>query len=619
MYIKRVRKRNPGGSKDYEYLHLVESVRTEQGPRQRLVLNLGALPLQPEDYKALANSIEGMLLGQKSLLSPDPTLERHARNAVQKLLARDAQSEAQTPRRNMPAPQYQCVDIASMQATEPRSLGAEYVGHTLWQELGFHSALLEAGCAREWLPLLEALVVGRLVAPASERQSWAWMQSRSAIFELTGRPVRASLSALYRATDILLSYKDALEKHLSARERDLFSLPERLCLFDLTNTYFEGQAKGNPKAKRGHSKEKRSDAPLLTLALIIDEQGFAKYSRLYPGNQYEAKTLAQMIEALIKARPDLARDRTVIIDAGIGTEANIKTLKDMGFHYICVGRTLAAVLPEQTEDLVLIGEDAQKAVKIEVKRFKKDHEVDLLCRSSARVAKDRAIRTRQEQLFLDRLTYVRAGLGKKGHTKRYTKVLESIGRLREKYPRASKAFEVDVVPLSEPAKKHSVLAKDIVWKRRDAYENQEKLDGCYLLRTDREDLSDAEIWETYVMLTRIETAFRALKSSLGLRPNFHQKEDRADAHLFISVLAYHLLTAIEHRLRRHRDHRSWATLRRLLLTHQRLTIEYREKTNHGHQYHHLRVCSQAEPEHKLIYERLGIDPVPLPRKRYVGK
>lgn len=160
----------------------------------------------------------------------------------------------------MPAPQYQCVDVASMQATEPRSLGAEYVGHTLWQELGFHSALLEAGCARDWLPLLEALVVGRLVAPASERQSWAWMQSRSAIFELTGRPVRASLSALYRATDVLFSYKETLEKHLSARERDLFSLPERLCLFDLTNTYFEGQAKGNPKAKRGHS---RRSAPML--------------------------------------------------------------------------------------------------------------------------------------------------------------------------------------------------------------------------------------------------------------------------------------------------------------------------------------------------------------------
>jgi transposase len=326
-----------------------------------------------------------------------------------------------------------------------------------------------------------------------------------------------------------------------------------------------------------------------------------------------------MIEALIKARPELARDRTVIIDAGLATEQSIQALKDQRFHYICVSRTLAEVVPEDTDDLQLIRENTEKTVKVEVKRFKKDQEVHLLCRSSGRKEKDRAIRTRQEQLFIERLTYFRDGLSKKGHTKRYAKVLEIIGRLREKYPRASKTFEVEVIPAAESSKAMARSAQDIVWKKRDAYEHQDKLDGCYLLRTDRENLSDAEIWETYVMLTRIESAFRALKSSLGLHPNFHQKEDRADAHLFISVLAYHLLTAIEQRLRRHGDHRSWASVRAILSTHQRLTIEYREKTSDGHQQHHLRVCSQPEAEHKLIYERLGLDPEPLPRKRYVGK
>jgi hypothetical protein len=210
-------------------------------------------------------------------------------------------------------------------------------------------------------------------------------------------------------------------------------------------------------------------------------------------------------------------------------------------------------------------------------------------------------------------------LKKKGHTKRYAKVLEIVGRLREKYPRASKAFAVEVIPAAESFKDQATLAKDIVWKQRDAYEHHDKLDGGYLLRTDREDLIDAEIGETYGMLTRIETAFRALQSSLGLRPNCHQQEERAAAQLFISVLAYHRLTAVEHRLRSRGDHRSWASLREVLSTHQRLTIEYREKTGDRHQQHHLRVCSQPEAEHKLIYERLGLDPEPLPRTRYVGK
>jgi transposase len=619
MYLKKVRKRNPGGQRQYEYLHLVENVRTEQGPRQRLVLNLGTLPIEADQYKELANTIEGMLTGQAELFSSDPTIEKQARKAVRRLLERRAHREEKANRRTPRAPEYQTVDMHSLEAPEPRSIGSEYVGHCLWQARGVNRTLLEAGCAREWLPLSEALVIGRLVEPGSERQSWEWMESRSAIFELTGRPSRASLSALYRASDVLFSYQEEIERHLSRRERDLFSLTERMCFFDLTNTYFEGEGKINPKAKRGHSKEKRSDCPLLTLALIVDEQGFPKYSHLYPGNQYEAQTLGDIIDALLKARPELARERTVIIDAGIATEGNIQLLKGKQFHYICVGRSLLDFSPEDTEELVLIHHDEHKALKVEVKRYEKNHEVHLLCRSTGRQEKDQAIRTRQERLFTERLQYLREGLNQKGRTKRYAKIVEMIGRLRERYPRASKLFEVEVIHDSELSKNKFATAKDIVWKKHNSSVEQSKLDGCYVLRTDREDLTDKGIWETYVMLTRIETAFRALKSSLGLRPNFHQKEDRADAHMVISVPAYHLLNAIEHRLRQYGDHRSWGTLRKTLSTHQRLTIEYQEKTQTGSQRHHVRLCSQAEVEHKIIYPRLGLHPVPLPRKRYVGK
>ena len=356
----------------------------------------------------------------------------------------------------------------------------------------------------------------------------------------------------------------------------------------------------------------------MTLALIVDEQGFPKYSHLYPGNQYEAYTLGDMIAAWVKARPDLVKDRTVIIDTGIATEEQIQLLKDRQFHYICVGRSLLDFLPEDTEDLAVIHHNEQKALKAEVNRYEKDHEVHLLCRSTGRQEKDQAIRTRQERLFLERLHYFREGLSKRGHTKRSSKVVEMLGRLREKYPRASKVFEVEVIPAADLSKNQSATARDIVWKKRHSYAEQSKLDGCYVLRTDREDLTDKAIWDTDVMLTRIETAFRALKSSLGLRPNFHQKEERADAHMFISVLAYHILNAIEHRLRQYGDHRSWDTLRKLLSTHQRLTIEYQKKTQTGCQRHHLRLCSQAEVEHKIIYQRLGLHPVPLPRKRYVA-
>jgi transposase len=603
MYIKRVRKSNPNSKKAYEYLHLVDNVRTENGPRQRLILNLGTLKLEPEQYKELANCIEAMLTGQQQLFSTNRHIEKLARDAADKIRSKQAADQ-----RIEAEPTYQSLDVASMQASQLRSLGPEYLCQCIWNELKINELLVSKGVSERVLPLMQALVIGRLVSPGSEVHTYNWAEQRSALYELTGAPLRASLNSLYRAGDRLFDCKDALEGHLAEREKELFDLPERICLFDLTNTYFEGQA--GAKAKRGRSKEKRSDCKLLTLALVVDEQGFAKYSRLYPGNQAECHTLAQIIESLVALRPNLAKDRTVIIDAGIATEENVGFLKASGFHYIVVERGKANFVPDDTQAMQVIRQN--ESYMLEVKRHRSDNEILLLCRSTGRQGKDQGIRSRQEKLFLERLQYYHQGLGKKGHTKRYPKVLEMIGRLREKYPRASKLYDVDVQLDQTFAKKP--IAKAILWKKRPHYDSQCKFEGCYVLRTDRTELTDQQIWETYMMLSRVESAFRSLKSSLGLRPNFHQIEVRADAHLFISVLAYHLLHTIEYKLRQSGDHRSWASIREILSTHQRLTIEYNVKEHQQIQRRHLRLCSQTEPEHRLIYQRLDLKEIALPRK-----
>ena len=611
MYIKRVRKSNPNSKKVYEYLHLVENVRTENGPRQRLILNLGAVNVAPEQYKELANCIEAMLTGQQQLFSTNRQIEKQARKAADKIQAKRATD--QNPDKTDAT--YQKVDVASMQASQVRSIGPEYVCQCIWNDLKINELLVSEGLSGHILPLLQALVIGRLVSPGSEVHTWNWTEYRSALYELTGSPLRASLNSLYRAGDRLFDCKDALESHLAEREKDLFDLPERLCLFDLTNTYFEGQAAANTKAKRGRSKEKRSDCKLLTLALVVDELGFAKYSRLYPGNQVECHTLEQIIESLVALRPNLAKDRTIIIDAGIATEDNIAFLRANEFHYIVVQRGKADFTPDETKAMHIIRQTEQ--YKLEVKRHQSENETRLLCRSTGRVGKEQGIRSRQEKLFLERLQYYHNGLGKKGHTKLYPKVVEMIGRLREKYPRASKLYDVDVVADELPGKK--VKAKAIIWKKRTHYDAQCKFEGCYVLRTNRTELTDKEIWETYVILTRVESAFRSLKSSLGLRPNFHQNEERADTHMFISVLAYHILHTIEYKLRLCGDHRSWATIRDILSTHQRLTIEYNVKEQGQVQRSHLRLCSNAEPEHRQIYQRLGLKEIPLPRKLMAAK
>ena len=612
MYIKRVRKSNKNSNKVYEYLHLVENVRTENGPRQRLILNLGAISVPEEQYKELANCIEAMLTGQHQLFSEDRKIEKLARSAADKIQEKQA---ADQNIETSDAPIYQDIDVSSMQAGQIRSVGPEYVCHSIWKDLKINELLISQGISENVSSLMQALVIGRLVSPGSEVHTWNWAEHRSALYELAGHPLKGSLNSLYRAGDILFDCKDALEAHLADREKDLFDLPERICLFDLTNSYFEGQAAANDKAQRGHSKEKRSDCKLLTLALVVDEQGFAKYSRLYPGNQAECHTLAEIIESLVALRPNLAKDRTVIIDAGIATEENVAFLKANRFHYIVVQRGKADFIPDDTRTMHIIRQTDE--YKLEVKRHQNDNEALLLCRSTGRTGKDAGIRSSQEKLFIERLQYYHDGLDKKGHTKLHHKVIEMIGRLREKYPRASKLYDVDVQIDETPGS--NAMAKAIVWTKRRLYDTECQFEGCYVLRTDRMDLTDQQIWETYVMLTRVESAFRSLKSSLGLRPNFHQNEERADAHMFISVLAYHILHTIEYKLRQSGDHRSWATIRDILSTHQRLTIEYNVKEQGQVRRNHLRLCSNVEPEHRHIYQRLNLKEIPLPRKIMTAK
>ena len=610
MYIKRVRKRNKGSDKVFEYLHLVESIRTPRGPRQRLVLNLGALDIVAEDYKALAKSIENRLSGQSTLFGEDLNIERLAARAADRI--RKKYEQTVPVHGEAPEADVRNVDINSIAASEARSVGAEYVCHRFWEQLSFAEILSEGAIGRDMQKVMEAAVVGRVVDTGSELHTWAWAEKRSALYELIGQPQRYSLNSFYRAGDLLFKHKDHLEARLSEQEKELFSLSEKICLFDLTNTYFEGQANSNAKAQRGKSKEKRSDCKLLTLALIIDAEGFVKYSRLYAGNQYEGHTLKGMITDLIKVRPDLAQGRTVVLDAGIGNAENIAWLKENSISYIVVDRGKSIFQEHDTTDMHVIRRDVD--FTMEVKRCEKQGEAYLLCKSSGRQAKDTAIRSRQEKLFIERLEQMRGGLGRKGCTKRYSKILEMIGRVREKYPRASKMYQVTVIPQSNPVSEAVRKAIDINWARADSYSEAIFLEGCYVLRTDCLHLSDTEIWELHTMLTRLESAFRSMKSSLGLRPIFHHKEDRSDAHLFISVLAYHILHAIEWRSRRHGDNRFWSSIRDELSTHQRLTVELEQHNETGVQHHHLRLCTRAEPGHELVYRNLGLKSEPIPRR-----
>ncbi len=232
MYIKSVVKRNKKSKKRYRYLHLVESIRTKKGPRQRLILNLGSIDIPKHKHKELSDCIEKMLSGQNGLFNDDPIIEKHAKSAARSILqkrSRDAAMDKISDACSQNgSPRFQNVDVSSFQAELPRSIGPEYVCHSIWTELEINNVVLLNGVLENSLALIEAIVIARLADPGSERYTKWWAENRSAVFELLGMPAHRSLNSYYRAGDTLFRFWQALERHLSVREKELFGLTERM-------------------------------------------------------------------------------------------------------------------------------------------------------------------------------------------------------------------------------------------------------------------------------------------------------------------------------------------------------------------------------------------------------
>ena len=608
MYIRKVKKKNGITKKEYEYLYLVENYRTDKGPRQKMILNLGKIDLDPELYNPLATRIETLLYGQESLFPADDRIEEYAQQACQKLFHKKAANKKRQEQDNT---NYQSVDINSTEVNEVRSYGPEHVCHTIWEELKLNDFFKRHGVPDTVLPVIEAIVVGRLIEPASELHTFNWAEKRSALYDLSGPPLKHGLSSYYRAGDRMYALKDELETYLTSKERSLFSINERYYFFDLTNTYFEGQCSANKKAAFGRSKEKRTDCKLVTLGLIVDESGFPKCSNLFAGNINETMTLSEMVAALeekLGEENGNQKPKTIIMDAGIASDENLKWLDNSNYKYIVVNRGGMPVNVDTVtaDQMTVIKEDPAKGIDIRVKRFESEGEAYVLCESAQKKKKEKSMHDRVEKLFLERLERLKSGLLQKNRVKKYARILEMIGRLKEKYSKVAKLYEINVLKGNDV--KGNDVASDIEWKRKkERYVHEIKNEGRYILRTNRLDLSDKEIWDVYIMLQRIEYSFLCMKSHLGLRPNFHHKEERMDVHMFISVLAYHILHIIEYKLRRNNDHRQWATIRDTLKTHQRLTVSFTSKKSDGSlRRFSIRKNSKAEEAHKDIYQKLGI-------------
>jgi transposase len=627
MYIRRTtaKSRQSGGT--YFTHRLVESVRTAQGVRQRTLLNLGVdFPYDQKDWPTLAHRIEQIVRGQGCLFPLDAVLEKAAHHYASRLILAksrpgvDATASEEGVKAEEPSLDYQTVDMNSLEMSRPRSVGVEHTALGILKKLDLTGKLRDLGLNTAQMNAVIGLVVGRMAAPGSELSTHNWLQEHSGLGELIDWDFnRTSLTQLYQITDLLLKHKESIEEFLFEQEKLMFGIEETITLYDLTNTYFEGECVDNESAKRGHSKEKRTDCPLVTMGLLLDSSGFPKKSKIFAGNVSEPITLAQMVSQLEKETQEgqcvgdkkpnqrhkpvqlvLKTKPTIVMDAGLATEANIIWLTEQGYPYVMVSRKRHRQFSE--EDAVTVKDEGRGKVQVQRVVNEKTHEVELYCYSEPREHKDDAILDGFSHRYEAGLERLKAGLSKKTGCRDYGKISERIGRLKERNARAAQNYEIKFT-FDETGKK----VTDIQWSTKEKQNTAITHPGVYCLRTNQMEWDEKTIWHTYTMLTDLESVFRSLKSELGFRPVFHQKKGRVDSHLFISVMAYHVVHNIRYQLKAIGINDSWQQLREKLSNQYRVTVTMDLQND---QQIHVRKSTRPEPPQQAIYDILHLPYLP---------
>jgi transposase len=508
VFLRRCYRTHQG--QRHAYWALVESYRTARGPRQRVVAYLGDLG---------APMRRGVLLaaGGSDIAAQLPLSEQESQQEPGEWVE---------------------VDVHRVRVERSRAFGGAWVALQVAEKLRLPTFLQETvvrRCERVGWPLMAlALVLGRLCEPGSELSLAEQGYARTALPELLGVPAaKVNEDRLYRTLDRLLPAKAALEQHLKQRLGELFGLEYDLLLYDVTSTYFEGQASRNLQAQRGYSRDSRGDCKQICIALVVSREGMPLGYEVFDGNRSDVTTVEEIVGS-IEARYGAA-ERIWVMDRGMVSEENLEFLREKGRRYI-VGtpkgqlRRFEAEIAGQGWSVVHEGLEAKLC------RGPDAEETFILCRSAERREKERAIHQRAAQRLEEGLTELAASCALRTVT--VGQAERRVGRLLEKHSRAARLFRIQV------GATHSGAA-GVTWSRHELWDDWAELsDGCYLLRSNISDWTAEELWKAYIQLTEAEAAFRIQKSDLALRPVWHQRQDRVQAHLLVCFLGYVLWKAL---------------------------------------------------------------------------
>ena len=423
------------------------------------------------------------------------------------------------------------MDASRVRVENCRTLGGPWLGLELVRRLGLKDFLdrtIPRGDEEiPWSLMALVLVLYRLCDPSSELHIAEHSYAYSGLADLLGVPAeKINEQRLYRALDALLPHKDALQVYLKGRLGELFQLEYDLLLYDVTSTYFEGEAEANPLAKRGYSRDHRPDCKQVCIALVVSKGGIPLGYEVFAGNRTDVTTLEEIV-TLMERRYGRA-DRVWVVDRGMVSEKNLKFLREGKRRYI-VG-TPKSMLKRFEQQL--LSEDwhmVREGLEVKLCPSPDGEETFVLCRSRDRREKEKAMHGRFEQRIEEGLRRIEAACQRQ--RLKTVAVAQRVGRLMGQNTRAAGLFQVEV--------KEADGRASLVWRKIELWRDWASLsEGCYLLRSNVADWSDEELWKTYIQLTEAEAAFRIHKSDLSIRPIWHQKEDRVLAHILVCFLAY---------------------------------------------------------------------------------
>jgi hypothetical protein len=634
MYFKVSIRKNPETGESEGYYRLIESYRNTDGRVcHRTLLNVGFLEcLQSEElnriqkilnYKCqfIHGELFGLEYGKESPLIQKWVDKLYARLVSEKKID-VPEFQGVSPKDSSAERDWQTVDMNSLRNRDVREVGGEWLCYQSLEQLGVKNFLSSCpGWSADDIRLALTHIISRAVCPASELKTCRWIQENSSVCELTGFPIEhITKDRLYSISRRLYDLKDSLETYLSHRTNELFDIQDKIILYDLTNSYFEGEKRGSRLARFGRSKEKRSDAKLVVLALVINPYGFIKYSSILQGNVSDPSTLEAMIKDLRSKTSATAEKALVVIDAGIATEENLAKIRAEGYDYLCVSRSRLKDYEIVSQSEPLTVEDNRKR-KIQLQKVNPvapasgGADYYLKVESQSKQKKELSMNDRFRDGYLTGLQSIVGSLTKKRGVKQESKVHERVGRLMEKYPSIHKYYQIDYQVEEIPAGKKKPakrMVTSMTWKLKPDTDMNAGC-GIYFLRTSLND-TNRILWDSYNTIRDIEYTMRVLKTDLDLRPIFHQKDESTMAHLHLAILAYWIVNTIRYQLKQVGIKHQWNEIIRIMNTQKAVTTLAQ---NNCDQIIIIRRCSQPIEKVKQIYQALNYKTEPFKKKKVV--